>query len=217
MTFDLAIFPQNAERRITQVIPKINSGVPLWFAGEDSYLLNGTLEAAIDNQGIRNRLVSDGTNGFNTALKGDKMYCRQMHVDFHCKFKLTQLLTERLFIGLTNLDSDAMVASDTPTGNFVGLSYSTARGDTTFKVIRNDGGVMPAATNSGITADTSLHDLYIWTQDAAVIVQIDNTRVVFTTDLPNLSTLMRYDAELKALAASVKKFELGKIRVSQDD
>lgn len=217
MTFDLAVFPQNIERRIAQVIPQINGGLPLFFSVEDDVQLNGTLETAIDTQGIRNRIVSDGTNGFNAAIKGDKMYTRAMHADFHCKFKLTQLLTERLFIGLTNLDSDAMVASDSPTGNFAGLSFSTVRGDNDFMFIRNDGGVMPAAVSSTVVRDTNLHDLYIWCQDSAVIIQLDNKRVVFSTDLPNLSTLMKYDAELKALAASVKKFELGKIRVSQDN
>lgn len=217
MTFDLAIFPTNIERRITELVPQINLGTPLFFAGNDSAQLNGALEAAIDSQGIRNRLVSDGSNGFNTAVKGDKMYCRAMHVDFHCKFKLTQLTTERVFIGLTSLDSDAMVASDSPTGNFVGLSFSTVRSDSDFMFIRNDGGVMPAAISSGVAKDTNLHDLYIWCQDAQVVIQIDNSRKVFTTEIPINSTLMRYDAELKALAASVKKFELGKIRVSQDD
>jgi hypothetical protein len=217
LTFDSAYFPKNIERRITQVIPQINSGVPLWFSGEDEVVLGGTLNAAIDNQGIRNGVSTNGSTNNVAGIKGDKMYTRAMHVDFHVKFKLTQLTSERVFIGLTSVDSTGMVSGDSPTGNFVGLSFSTSRGDVNFMFIRNDAGVMPAAVSSGVLADTNLHDLYIWCQDAAVVIQLDNARVVFTTDLPNLSTLMRYDAELIALAAAVKKFELGKIRVSQDN
>lgn len=217
MTFDSAYFPKNIERRITQVIPQINSGVPLWFSGEDEVLLAGTLNAAIDNQGIRNRISTSGALNNVAGIKGDKMYTRAMHADFHVKFKLSQIDAERVFIGLTSVDSTGMVSGDSPTGNFIGLSFSTSRSDNNFMFIRNDAGVMPAAVSSGIAKDTNLHDLYIWCQDAAVVIQLDNSRVVFTTDLPNLSTPMRYDAELIALAASVKQFELGKIRVSQDN
>lgn len=217
MSVDLAAFPNNAERRITEVLPQINGGVPLFFAAADSALLSGSLEAAIDSSGIRNRIVTDGTNNFTAGVKGDKMYTRAMHADFHCRFKLTQIVTERVFIGLTSVDSNGMVNTDSPTGNFVGLSFSTVRGDANFMFIRNDGGVMPAAVSSGIAKDSNIHDLYIWCQDSQVVIQLDDARAVFTTDLPNLSTLMRYDAELIALAAAVKKFEIGKIRVSQDN
>ncbi|WP_268543685.1 hypothetical protein [Candidatus Nitrosotenuis cloacae] len=219
MTFDLAIFQNNRERRITNVYPQINQGVPKIISAADSVQLGGTLGAAIDNKGIRNSISTDGTLNNVAGVKGDLMYCRAMGVCAYFRFKLNQLNSERVFIGLTSIADSAMVNGDSPTGNFVGLSFSTIRNDQDFMFIRNDGGVMPAAVSSGVAADTEIHDLYIWTQPAGepkIVIQLDNARKVFTTDLPNLSILMRYDMELKALAAAVKKLETGKISIDQE-
>lgn len=210
------MFQNNRERRITNVYPQLSQGLPKISSTDDSVQISGTLGNAVDNKGIRNSISTDGTLNNVAGIKGDLMYCRAMDVCAYFRFKLNQLNAERVFIGLTSIADSAMVNSDTPSGNFVGLSFSTVRNDNDFMFIRNDGGVMPAAVSSGVVRDTEIHDLYIWTQPAKVIIQLDNQRQVFTTDLPNLSTLMRYDMELKALAAAVKKFEIGKISIDQE-
>jgi len=213
---DFVVFETNKERRITNVYPQLSQGLPKIASADDSVQIGGTLGNAVDNKGIRNSISTDGTLNNVAGIKGDLMYCRNMGVCAYFRFKLNQLNSERVFIGLTSIADSAMVNFDSPTGNFVGLSFSTVRNDDDFMFIRNDGGIMPAAISSGVASDTEIHDLYIWTQPAKVVIQIDNTRKVFTTDLPNLSTLMRYDMEIKALAAAVKKFETGKISVDQE-
>ena len=111
-----------------------------------------------------------------------------------------------------------MVGSDNPAGHYFGLTYSSARGDTTFRMVRKNG-TTQTLTNS-IAVDTDPHFLYLSmfpdAGSAAVQMTIDSqAALTATTTLPGNTTDMRFIAGIENLIGSSRALRLGVQRVHQ--
>lgn len=131
---------------------------------------------------------------------------------WECKFKLDQIVTERVFVGLgSSPDPTVVLASDDPVGDYAGLQFSTARPDTNFQFVVKDNAVQ-VVHDSGIAVDTAAHIVRVVFRPDETwggIFLLDTNRNVEASiwtnlRLPTLATNLYPWSGVRALAAAVK-------------
>jgi hypothetical protein len=136
------------------------------------------------------------------------------------KFKFTGVVTSvRMFAGFTD-SSPGPIGADAPTDNYVGVQFSTARPDTNFQFVRNDGGTPPAAVDSGIApVQGTVYYVVVDYQSATscTVSLLSNLFVVlasttFTTDLPPVTNAPNFLLGVRALSASARAFGIYEVR-----
>ncbi len=130
-----------------------------------------------------------------------------------CKFHVGFTGDIRLFVGLTDIAISTMLASDDPVGDYIGLQFSTARGDTTWQFARRNGGAQ-VLIDTGITPVAS-SPVYLELESrgaADVTLKLRNSsrkivrQDIITTSLPN--TTLRFMAALRTLAVVNKDINI---------
>ncbi len=133
----------------------------------------------------------------------------------------------RLFFGLTDQTLATMVASDTPTGNYVGISFSGVRDNASgqFQILSRDG---TTATNTatGVTlAVGKTYNIYLYSKprDTTVFWRIDNltdgTTPVEgskTTNLPTNTVALRSMFDFAPLTAVAHNLRFQNLYVETD-
>lgn len=70
-------------------------------------------------------------------------------------FRVSAVTSLRAFIGWTDQTFSTMLGSDNPAGNYIGLQFSTARGDANWQYVQKDG-ITQTLTNSGVAASNDI-------------------------------------------------------------
>lgn len=133
------------------------------LAGAAVTLAGGSIRCAVSSDGEPCFELDTGTTiNQDAALEWPQSHTLHSASLLIYKFDLRHVLNLRLFIGFTNQSRATMLASDNPAGEYWGLSFSTARGDTQFKAVAKDGTTqevvsvgLPPTTDSG-TADVAV-------------------------------------------------------------
>lgn len=115
----------------------------------------GTPSLAMSSTGRRivwtTGTVSGDDAGFSTGLVAE----RDALPYFLIALALAQTTNCRMFVGWTDQTLATMLGADDPAGNYIGLQYSTPRGDTTFALVRKNG-TTQTKTNL-VAVDTAVH------------------------------------------------------------
>lgn len=214
-------FYNNKESRHCQYFPIRDAGGVAKFSvlGDDLTLLGTSFSNIQDANGFRTKLGTAAFADSDAGIQGSKIYARNINSEIYCRFKLNQISSVRAFIGFTDKDAPTMLNVDNVLGSYFGLSYSTVRGDSNFKIITEDGGNSPSVTDTGIPVDTNIHDLYLQMIDFPSQVQWqidDNDRGFASTNVLGLSTAVRTVGGVETQAAVTKEIEFGKILVKSD-
>lgn len=213
-------FVRPISRRISKIFPQPNNGSPTIFSDADSTIVTAVTHASIvDDFGIRSQLGTSSVNGDIAQVKGDRIYKRILNVDAYIKFKLNQNSNVRFFAGFSVASNS--VSSDTPSASMIGIGFSSAAGDSTFKVVHSDGPTAASRDETGVSWSSGIHELFMWTyKDSAgskILVQLDNLyRQIFSTKIPNNSTALQFEVAARTLTNSAKLFEIGYMEFSQE-
>lgn len=125
-------------------------------------------------------------------------------------FQFVATTSVRGFIGYTDQTAATMLAADNPAGNYVGLSYSSARGDTTWKIATKDG-TTQTLTDTTVARNTGNYGMRIvndqYTGEVVVtMLSLLGTELAapvrISATLP--TTVMRLVAGHRTLAATAK-------------
>jgi hypothetical protein len=125
------------------------------------------------------------------------------------KFDLDQTTDTRFFCGVTNQTLATMVAADNPAGSYVGLSYSTPRGDTNFRWINKDN-TTQRNNDTGIAVDTAVHYLQVLSTGTTFVASLFNSSFVlqdaqlFALNPPAPGTALGFVLGLETQVAGVK-------------
>ena len=163
------------------------------------HLVQNTAAAANAFAGIDNTLANPSRREMNPAAI--------------IKFKMSPTTDIRLFAGLSNDTMFNMVAIDDPVADFVGLQYSSARGDSTWQFVSKDGTTL-SILDSNVPVDTAVHYLVIFVDDAAseiMVYLLDNNfnvesaRLFDSTDnLPRTGQGLTIVSAVESQAAAAK-------------
>lgn len=124
------------------------------------------------------------------------------------KVSLAQTTDERYFCGLS---SNGSMNADDPTGHYIGIQYSTGRGDTNFQFVSKDNATQ-SLVSTGVAADTNVHyvdievastsSVTVTLRDSTFAAQASNT---FTTNLPATGNTLRLYSYLETRTTATKQ------------
>jgi len=120
----------------------------------------------------------------------------------------------RFFAGLTDQTGSTMVGSDNPAGSYIGLQYSTDRGDVNWQFVRKDGttqvltntGVAPIASRNYLlrtSTNGSTYKIEIMDQTVANVVATST----YTSGGPAATTDLRFSISIETRVAAARDFE----------
>jgi hypothetical protein len=159
--------------------------------------------------------TSAGALGDDAGIEQNNVVMNRASRFWHLtKFALPSTALIRAFIGYTDQTRATMLAADNPAGNYYGLTYSTPRGDTTWKWMRKNN-VSQVVTDSGIAVDTGVHYIRFLAFTSAVVVQLMNSSFInqhsasMLSSLPGSGTPLRYVCGCEAQTAAGKTIRFG--------
>ncbi len=137
-------------------------------------------------------------------------------------FRLSATTDVRFFAGMTNQSASVMVSADDPAGNYVGIQYSTPRGDSNWQIVTKDN-TTQNVQDSGLAVDTNKHFVLITVNDTEgeIIVQIldedfqGEASVTLTANLTTRTAAQHLVSGIEARAAAVKQIHQYGIYVVQ--
>lgn len=207
-------------RRVTRVYAQPNNGSPVIFSDADSAIVASITHASIiDNDGIRSQLGTSSVLNDIAQVKGDTMYRRGLNVDAYIKFKLNQNTNVRFFAGLA-LGNNS-VSADQPSTHLMGIGFSSAAGDSTFKFLHGDGPTLCVREDTFVPWSSGIHELFMHSykdsSGAKIVAQLDNSwRQIISSRIPGNSISMHYEVAARTLTNSAKSFEVGYMEFSQE-
>lgn len=123
------------------------------------------------------------------------------------KFSLRATTNERFFVGLS--EDNTVFTSDTPTGTYIGIKYSTATSDTNFELIHEN--TTLTTVDTSVAVDTDPHFFYLRadTASSVFVALLDNTGAVefsttVTTELPGSTTPLSPRSGLYTTTTEIK-------------
>ena len=130
-------------------------------------------------------------------------------------FRISSLADVRLFIGYSDQTLATMAGSDNPAGSYIGLQFSSARGDTNWQYVAKDG-TTQLLTDSGVAASTNFFILRIGYDPAAIVhMALFNNSwsplgsvVDLTTNLPANTISVRLNHGIQNLVAASKTLQV---------
>ncbi len=125
------------------------------------------------------------------------------------RFAISHTTNIRAFIGWSDQPLATMVAADNPVGLYMGLQYSTPRGDTTWRHVRRNGAGTFSNSNTGIAVSTSwLHSRLFGISGLPTIVLLDVALALLAgnalTSAPVNTTNLAFVAGVEAQAAGTR-------------
>ena len=127
---------------------------------------------------------------------------------FYCKFKISSIADVRLWIAFPTA---AITGSDSPTGSMIGLRFSSAASDTTFKLYSADGAAASVVDTGVTVAADTLYETELYDDGTLLYCRINRgDETSKSTNLPTNTTQL-YNATpnspgiyLTTLAAATK-------------
>lgn len=135
------------------------------------------------------------------------------------RFRLNNLAATRFFAGLTSQTLASTLVSDNPGGDYAGVQYSSARGDSTFKCVTGNS-TGQTIYDSGVEADLLPHTLKLYWDllRGRIVCQIGTSPPVFmTSTLPSPTVAMRDAIGISNLLSLVRKVSFGYIQRVQSE
>ncbi|MGH7774642.1 MAG: hypothetical protein ACREQA_20655 [Candidatus Binatia bacterium] len=197
---------QNFNRRFTFATAKGASSTVVDVHGTLEGIIGSKGGVGLDADGPRVNYQTGVTSGDDAGFQGLNNLRRDWNPIAVIKFQIDATTNIRMFIGFTNLTITSSVSSDAPLAHMAGLSYSTPRGDTTFRFLSADG-TAQQFTNT-IAPDILSHDLiiYIDNNNSRVLFRLDNqTDVIHSTSIPGMGTDLRVIAGIETEESGVSK------------
>jgi len=116
--------------------------------------VTGTPTYTLDANGTYVTYTSGTVSGNEAGISSAILCRRDAQFWGQVRFKLPTTTSVRMFIGWTNQTLATMAGSDTPAGEYWGISYSTVRGDANWQLLDSDG-VTVTATDLGVAVSTN--------------------------------------------------------------
>jgi hypothetical protein len=133
----------------------------------------------------------------------------------------------RAFVGLTSGTMAASVSADNPAGSGVGFQYSTARADTGWKFMTDDGTTQTVTTTLTPFGVSKIMDFYIYVpafpNNTVLYYRIDNitdglsVEGTTSTTLPAGATQMRAGFQVNNITAVARNVRMGRLYVETDN
>ena len=131
------------------------------------------------------------------------------------------------FIGFTSGTLAASVSADNPAGSGIGWQYSTARGDTGWKFMTDDGTTQNvSATVLSFGATTDVMDFFIfcppYPNNTIIYYRVDNltqgtsAEGTTSTNLPAGGTALRAGFQMNNISAAAKNIRMSRFYVETD-
>jgi hypothetical protein len=167
--------------------------------------------------------TSGNDNGWsgNTVWRWDNDSGQRRNNYFYAQFALQEVTLVRFFAGLTNQTLTTMAGADNPAGNYVGLQFSTPRGDSTFQCVTKDN-TTQNVVNSGVTATAGQYyklEIIVDNSVPNVRFYIDGTAVCsspITANLPTNNTNMRMVVGGETATAGARNLRAALIYLEED-
>lgn len=179
------------------------------------YTTTGTIAQASAAAGLSINLLSGATSGNDAGIEQNNLVLRRdMQYWLMTKYRLPDVTSVRMFIGMTDQTLATMVGADNPAGNYVGMSFSTPRGDTTWKWIRKNG-TTQTVTNTSLAVDALVHFLRfrIFTVPSIIVSQLFDSAYVaqhttgMATSLPAGTVALRFVAGVETQTAAGRSLD----------
>lgn len=171
------------------------------------------------NEGPMVMFTSSAVGGSQAGLYGSALYRTGRNTLFQTRVKLSSIVAERIWIGVTSNTASAMVTNDAPTGNFAGFWFSTVVGHTNWQVHTRDN-VTTNTTDSTIAVATTTSFEFEVEEDTTAGVwrfKIDGVTVATTsTNIPAANTNLRFVIHVSTSAAAAKSLSLGWVYLETD-
>jgi hypothetical protein len=194
-----------------------------YFGDLAAFLDTGfTVPAPNSTDGVMGDFPTGSVAGNKNGVQGDPIYMRALDIEAYISFKLVQTTLCRMFIGFTDQTAATMVDNannDNPPGNYFGIQYSTARGDSNFKIVRKNGTTQGTPV-SDIAIDANHHDLYLRlfraSGDNECQSLIDGNTIRDVTDfIPGDTSALRFVAAIETRTSVAKSLRIGKVLIEQ--
>lgn len=151
----------------------------------------------------------------------DLMMRRDQNFISQVKFALAATTSCRVFIGWTDQTLATMLGADQPAGLYFGLQYSTPRGDTVFRHVRQNATPTFTNTSTTIAVDTAFHYIrYIYLGGTPVVQLLDatlaNQFAGTISAMPAVTTNMKFVAGIATeLVATPRALDIGMATIVQ--
>lgn len=170
----------------------------------------GTLAQTSSATGQYTQFTSGTTSGNEAGVETTNALVRRTYRTWLLtKFSLPSIANIRMFIGFTDQSLATMVSADDPAGNYVGIQFSSDRGDTTWQHVKKNG-TTQTKTDTTITADTAVWNTRVFAYAGGIIVQLFNSTFVhqkltaYITSNPATATQFRYVAGIETRTSAAK-------------
>jgi hypothetical protein len=141
--------------------------------------------------------VSYATSNANnnlTSVSGNLNYSSSNTPSYQTYVQLTSIVTERVWIGITNQSSATMGTSSNPAGNYAAFRYDTSvAGETTWKCVTKDNAIQTISDSAVTVSNAAGVKFEIIETSTDVVFKINGLVVCDnTTNLPTAGTMLRY-------------------------
>ncbi len=171
--------------------PTALSAIGMFTAGAGtSPSYNSLIANGVDPQGIEACTNVAANNLAGVQATGNVLTLGGLSTLTH-RVQLTSTTNERVWIGAAQELIGTNLVSDTPSTPMIAFRYSTAAGDTTWKLYNATGGGGTNLSDSGVTPDGNSHKFVITYNGTTVSFIIDgNTVGTSINNLPSISSGM---------------------------
>ena len=201
---------EQRDSRLGGIVPT-NSSTALpgaWGSLSDLTITDDSSIAFTGTSGRFFQQTTTNSSGNAAYIQSDGAFFRLQHLgSYWYRFSSVDLSEARFFAGLAS--STGPLDADDGSGNYVGVQFSTGRGDTTFQWVA-DGGTQ-TVTNTGVTAanSTVYAVRFVCTATTVTATLFDDAMTtildgpeVLETNLPSATTNLYFLAGITTLAAN---------------
>lgn len=209
------------------MFPTANTATPLTdYLGLFLGMTETSPTAAIVTLSSSGRLVTYQTAAAAGSVAGiatpDRICVRLAQFFNQTSFALPSVAGVRAFIGWTDQTLATMLGADQPAGLYFGLQFSTPRGDTTFRAVRQNATPTFTNTDTAVPADTAFHKLRFLAFAAAAILRMYTANgsaaqgnSILLSAPPVNSTILRFVAGVASQDGAVKGISFTDGQVTQ--
>lgn len=201
------------------------TGTTLSFFGRDANTNTGTVsniaptatEEPAANWATGTTSGNDAGSNGNLVWRWDNTANQRRNLYYRTRLAVQESTSVRSFWGLSDQSLATMVSADNPAGNYFGLQFSTARGDTNWQCICKDNTTQNVTDSTvAFSAGTYLTLELIGDNSVPnVTVKINGSTVcTLTTNLPTNGTNLRHVSGGETITTAARNFRAQYIHVS---
>ena len=145
---------------------------------------------------VYRQFATNTTNGNCATAFGNAIHVQGRSLRFNALVRLSATANVRFRFGFTDQTAATMCGADDPAGNYVGIDYSTSRGDTNWTSFSKDNATQQLGASLTTAADTNWHYFEIIADDSVpnYSFKVDGAALSspITANLPTDATVMTY-------------------------